>query len=219
MRHPLRILIADDHEMVREGLKSVLSASGKWAVCGEAADGREAVRLSAKHCPHVVIMDLSMPHMGGLEATRRIVKDRPETQVLILSMHESEQLMHEVLQSGARGYVLKSDAGGVLLDALEHLTQGRPYFSAAVSEFMLSAYGKPAGAAPLQDGPAQVLTPREREIVQLIGEGRTSKEIAEVLDISVKTAETHRSNLMRKIGVHSVSEVVRYAIRNNMVAP
>lgn len=213
----LRILIVDDHDIVREGLRSVLDAMAGCRVCGEARDGREAIALALELRPDIVIMDLSMPELNGLEATRRLRRELPRTQILILTVHDSEQLVHEVLEAGARGYVLKSDAGHSLTAAIENLRNNRPYFTAKVSEMMLRDYLQPPEVERVVEG--GVLTVREREVVQLISEGLSSKEVAARLNISLRTAETHRANLMRKLNVHSVSEVVRFAIRNNIVHP
>jgi len=213
----LRILIADDHEMVRRGLKATLAEHPGWDVCGEAGTGRQAVELAAELKPDVVVLDLTMPELNGLEATRQIRKAAPRAEVLILTVHESENLVREVLTAGARGYVLKNDAGRVLLQAVETLSQHKPYFTAKVSEFVLDQFLNPAPApdAP-ETGPSR-LTSREREIMQLIAEGKSNKEIADGLGISVRTAETHRMNLMRKLNLHSASEVTRYAIRNRII--
>jgi DNA-binding NarL/FixJ family response regulator len=219
MTGSLRILIADDHELIRKGLRTVLETRRGWEVCGEATNGREAVEYARQKRPNVVVMDLTMPEMNGLEATRQIRRILPECEVLILSMHHSEQLVHEVLAAGARGYILKSDAGNAIFDALESLRQHRPYFTSRVAEFLLGAYLDPGRGDGLRGAESGTLTPRERQIVQLIAEGRSSKEIAVDLGISEATAETHRSNLMRKLGVHSVSEIVRYAIRSKLVEP
>jgi len=214
----VRILIADDHEVIRRGLRTLIESHRNWTVCGEAADGRQAVRLASDLKPHVVIMDVTMPGLNGLDATRQIRQELPHSEVLILTMHESEQLVHEVLTAGARGYILKSDAGSTLADAVESLSRHQPFFTSKVSELLLKAYLDPDAATPRTES-ASTLTPREREIVQLIAEGKRTKEAAAVLNISVKTAETHRANLMRTLDVHSVSEIVRYAIRNNMIEP
>jgi DNA-binding NarL/FixJ family response regulator len=214
----VRIMLVDDHEMVRRGLRTVLEGRNGYEICGEAGNGREAVKMAAKLRPDVVVMDLTMPELGGLEATRRILKEVPDCSVLVLSMHESEQLIHEVLHAGARGYVLKSDAGTQMVEAVRAVAEGATYFTSKVSDLMLNAYVSPRDAEATMNAGVP-LTSREREIAQLIGEGKSTKEIASSLGISVKTAETHRTNLMRKLGVHSVSEVVKYAIRNNLVAP
>jgi DNA-binding NarL/FixJ family response regulator len=213
---PLRILVADDHELVRRGLCQTLRARPDWTVCGEAANGREAVALAEQCVPDIVIMDLTMPGLNGLEAARQIRRTLPETEILILTMHESEQLMHAVVRSGARGFVLKSDAGHVLLDAVDALGRHATYFTARLAEGLAGAFAESAAQGI---GAPDALTPREREIVQLIAEGASTKDVAAALGISVKTVETHRTNLMRKLDIHSVSEIVRYAIRNRMVAP
>lgn len=210
-----RILIADDHEVMRLGLREILQSRPGWQICAEAATGREAVALAAQHRPDVVVIDFSMPDLNGLEATRQILELSPSTQVLILTMHESEQLVRRALLAGARGFILKSDAGRTLVTAVDHLSRHRPYFSPKVSQMLWKGFqDNPDSARPVGDP----LTSREREVVQLIAEGLTSKEIAARLRISVKTAETHRSNIMRKLRVHSVSEVVRYALRNGLSA-
>lgn len=214
-----RILVADDHDVVRQGVRALLEAQPGWEVCGEAVDGREAVEQARRLKPDLVVLDIGMPQVNGLEAARQILKDLPRTEVLILTMHESEQLIREVVRSGARGYVLKSDAGRTLVAAVEALREHRPFLTAGVSEIVLEAYRNgsvpPAGpSAPHCD-----LTPRELEILRLIAEGGTSRHVATQLGISVKTVETHRTNLMRKLDVHSVTELVRYAIRNNLVSP
>jgi DNA-binding NarL/FixJ family response regulator len=213
----LRILLADDHEVVRNGLRHIVEKQPGWEVCGEAATGREAVEKAIKLKPDIVVMDMSMPELNGLEATRQIRPALPRTEVLILTMHQSGQMVRELLAAGARGYLLKSDAGNALVAAVQSLRKGKPYFTPEVSELVLSGYLKPNDPGQAQAGSIEQLTPRERQIVQLVAEGKSSKEIAWTLKISVKTAETHRSNLMRKLHVHSVSEVVRYAIRNKIV--
>jgi DNA-binding NarL/FixJ family response regulator len=220
MTESVRLLIADDHEIVRRGLRATLESRPGWTVCGEAVNGREAVRMAATLRPDIVIMDLTMPEMNGLEATRLIRKQLPQVEVLILTMHESEQLFHEVLAAGARSYILKSDAGNAIFQAVESLRHHRPFFTSRVSEALLHSYLDPSSDHELGAlSPSEVLTPRERQIVQLIAEGKSTKEVAIALRISVKTAETHRTNLMRKLDIHSVSEIVRYAIRNQIVQP
>lgn len=215
MKTTLRIMVVDDHEVVRKGLRTTLESRHGWTVCGEAADGREAVQRAQELKPDIVVMDLTMPELNGLEATRKILRTLPKTEILILSMHESEQLVHEVLEAGARGYVLKSDAGSAIFSAVENLSKHKPFFTSRVSQAILNAYLRPDAKAAT----GSRLTAREREIVQLIAEGNSSKEVAASLGISAKTAETHRSNLMRKLEIHSVSEIVRYAIRNNIITP
>jgi len=218
MQDPLRILLADDHEMIRKGLHSLIRPHEDWKICGEATNGREAVEMARRLRPNVVIMDVIMPELNGLDATRQIRKELPDCRVLILTMHESEQLIHEVLSVGASGYVLKSDAGKLVETALESLSRRQPFFTSKASEMFLREYHSPRPRRGAGRDTSD-LTPREREIVQLIAEGKSGKEIADILNISAKTVETHRTNLMRKLGVHSISEVVRYAIRNKIVEP
>ena len=214
-----KILIADDHEIVRHGLRSILESHSEWEVVGEAVTGREAVELAKQTTPNIAVIDVSMPELNGLEATRQILKLLPQTEVLILTMHESEQVVREVLDAGARGYVLKSDAGRDLIAAIEALCQRRTFFSSRVSEMLLQSYLTHPERAPAPEAPRNRLTAREREIVQLLAEGKTNKEVASALNISIKTAETHRTNIMNKLDLHSISELVRYAVRNNMVEP
>lgn len=211
----IRILIADDHEMVRQGLRRVIEEQTGWSVCGEGKTGREAVEQAKQLHPEIVVMDFSMPELNGLEATRQIRAALPRTEVLILTMHDSEQLAREVLAAGARGFMLKTDAGHSLVTAINALAQHRPYFTSKVSELLLKGFLDPQ--KPLADEGNGRLTPREREIIQLLGEGKSNKEVAATLGISVKTAETHRTNIMRKLELHSMSELVRYAIREKIV--
>jgi len=211
-------LLVDDHQVVRRGVAGLLrDARPEWEVCGEASTGREAVAAAANLRPDIVVMDISMPEMNGLEATRAILKDNPGTEVLILSMHESEQLVHDVLSAGARGYILKRDAGNDLIAAMEAIRQHKLFFTSGVSEVVLSGYLGRGAAEVRADGPSSRLSPRELEIVQLVAEGKSNKEVANILDIAVKTVESHRANIMEKLGLHSVTELVRYAIRNNIV--
>jgi DNA-binding NarL/FixJ family response regulator len=212
----LRILIADDHDIVREGLRKLLHSQSHWEICDEAATGREAVEKAKEHHPHVVVLDFSMPELNGLEATRQIRKALPQTEVLILTMHDSEQLAREILAAGARGFVLKTHAKRQLVLAVTALGEHKPYFDSKVSSMMLDAFLEP-DRVRAEKGPADRLTPREREIVQLIAEGRTSKEIADRLGVSVKTVEAHRANLMNKLNLHSASQLVMYAVRNRIV--
>ena len=194
----------------------MLNAHEGWIVCGEAANGREAVRLAASLKPDVVILDLYMPEMNGLEAARQIRHELPRTEVLVFTMHESEQIIREVLAAGARGYVLKSDAGRQLISAVEALSHHKPFFTAKVSETLLDAYLN-STLTPDEGSVYSALTAREREIVQMLAEGKSNKEIGERLSISVKTVETHRANVMRKLGINSIVELVHYAIRNELV--
>ena len=214
-----RILVADDHDMVRRGLRSLLEPHGDLVICGEATNGLQAVAMAEKLRPNLVIMDITMPELNGIEAVRRIRKALPDCEILVLTMHHSEQLVEELLDAGVRGYVLKTDAGELVETAVRHLREHRPFFTSRVSEVLLGAYRDARESTPLRGEESSTLTPREREVVQLIAEGKTTKEAAARLGISEKTAETHRTHVMRKLGVHSVSEVVRYAIRNKMIEP
>jgi DNA-binding NarL/FixJ family response regulator len=218
MPAPLRIVIVDDHAVVRRGVRALLESQPGWEVSAEATTGREAVELVRRLRPHVVVMDLSLPELNGLEATRQIVKESPQTEVLVLTMHHSEQLARDVLQAGARGYVLKSDADQSLIAAVESLRQHKPFLTSKVTEFVLDDYIRRSDAS--DDGaPKDVVTPREREIIQLLAEGHSNKETASALGISVKTIEAHRANIMRKLHLRSISDLVRYAIRNKIVQP
>src|SRR5205809_2352140 len=211
-----RIFIADDHEVVRKGLMSLLQAQPDWEVCGEAADGREAVEKAHQLKPDVVILDIGMPSLNGLEATRQILKTNPQARVLILTLHDSDQVVREVLNAGARGFLLKTDAARDLVAAVDALRRDKIYFTPKVAAMVLDGFLRKDGAAP-EPPMRSRLTPREREIVQLLAEGKSSKEVAVALGLSVKTAETHRSNIMRKLELHSVSDLVLYAVRNNIV--
>lgn len=211
----VRIVIADDHEMVRRGLVATLADVEGWTVVAQADNGRDAAELVATHGPDVAILDLSMPGLNGLDATRRILAARPETRVLILTAHESEQLVREVLAAGAQGYVLKSDAGRILVRAVEALLEGQTFFTSKVARLVLEGYLRGGGAEAQE--PAQTLSVREREIVQLLAEGASNKDVARALGISVKTAETHRGNIMRKMQFASLSDLVKYAVRNQII--
>ena len=209
----LRILIVDDHAVVRRGVRALLESHPGWEVSGEATTGREALDLARRLQPDIVVMDLSLPELNGLDATRQIVREWPRTEVLVLTMHHSEELARNVLQAGARGYVLKSDADHDLIAAVESLRQHKPFLTAAVTEFVLDDYVQRVDG--LEEGPVAV-TPREREIIQLLAEGLSNKEAASTLGVSVKTIEAHRANIMRKLHLRSASDLVRYAIRNNI---
>lgn len=213
-----RILLVDDHQVVRRGVAGLVrDAYPDWEVCGEASTGREAVAAVASLKPDIVVMDISMPDMNGFEATREILKSNPATEVLILSMHESEQMVHDVLSAGARGYILKQDAGNVLTTALDAVRQHKLYFTSRVSEVVLSGFLRRASTKASAETPSSLLSARELEIVKLVAESKSNKEVAHMLDISVKTVESHRAHIMEKLNLHSVTELVRYAIRNNIV--
>jgi len=210
----LRVLVADDHEIVRKGLCSILLEQG-WEVVGEAANGREAVEKAKYLWPDVVVIDISMPELNGLEATRQILKSDIASKVLVLSMHQSDSLIRGVFEAGARGYLLKSDSCRDLAKAVEAISGNKTYFTANMVETIQDGYRKFPHTDPQNS--CTRLTPRQLEILQLLAEGKSSKEVAVALNISVKTAETHRSNIMRRLDLHSVSELVRYAIRNHVV--
>lgn len=212
----MRILIADDHAVVRAGLRALLESRSAWEVCAEAADGRDAVEKAVNLKPDVAVLDIGMPLLNGVEATRRIRASSPDTEILILTMHESDDLVHQVVQAGARGYILKDDADRVLLAAVDSVSQHKPYFSTRVSALADSPV-----TPPRDDGkpPRTRLTPREREILQLLAEGKSNKEVASLLRISVNTAEAHRANIMLKLNFHSLAELVHYAVRNKIVKP
>ena len=214
----LRILLADDHEIVRRGLKELLEEQVGWSVCAEAANGREAVELAIGAKPDVAILDFSMPELNGLEATRRIRQSAPGVEVLIFTMHDSEELIRQVLSAGARGYLLKSDASRQLIPAVESLSRRKPFFGGRVSELILEGFLKGGPETPVART-SDSLTTREREIVQLLAEGKSNKDIARSLDLSVKTVETHRAAVMRKLELSSLADVIRWAIRNNLVQP
>jgi DNA-binding NarL/FixJ family response regulator len=211
----LRILIADDHEVARKGIRSLLESHAGWEVCGEARDGREAVECASKLKPDVLLLDIGMPNLNGLDATRQILAIMPEARILILTVHDSEQVVREVLAAGARGFLLKSDTGRDLLAAVEALQLHRTFFTSKVAQMMLDGYLRPHNES--ETFHQCVLTPREREVIQLVAEGKSTKEIATALSLSVKTAETHRTNLMRKLDLHSIADLTLYAVRNGIV--
>ncbi|MEP6936694.1 MAG: response regulator transcription factor [Chthoniobacterales bacterium] len=212
---PLRILIADDHEVVREGARRLIEHTVGWQICAEASDGRTAVALAAKLKPDVVVIDLGMPELGGLEATRQIKRTRPETEVLIFTGEEDEQSIHEVFAAGAGSYILKSDIVHHLAAAIEALSQHKHYFTSRTAEVVFARYLD--GRSGAGNDKAEGLTPREREIVQLLAEGKSNKQVATVLGISIKTVETHRATIMRKLRLGSFAELVRYAVRSKIV--
>src|SRR5437868_11149289 len=210
---PLRILVADDYELVRRGICSILKKQPTWTVCGEASDGLQAVQMAKELHPDIVILDIGMPGINGLDATRKILEHNRDQRVLVLTVNNSERLIREVLSAGARGFVLKSDAAHDLVNAVQALEQHRTFFTPKVQD-ILDNY-----SAPSNVNAVPALTIREREVLQLIAEGKTTREVATVLGCSVKTAETHRNNFMQKLHLHSASEVVLYAIRNQIIRP
>jgi DNA-binding NarL/FixJ family response regulator len=211
---PLRILLADDHEVVREGLRSLVEKTPGWTVCGEAADGRTAVALAEKEQPDIAVVDFGMPELNGLEATRQIKRLLPSCEVLVFTGTEDEQLIHEIFAAGARSYILKNDVSHHLLRAIEALSQHKHYFTHPVSEVLFARY---LDATPGHSNGTTDLTSREREIVQLLAEGQSNKQVAGTLGISVKTVETHRASIMRKLRCDSFADLVRYAIRKKIV--
>jgi DNA-binding NarL/FixJ family response regulator len=207
-----QILIADDHEVVRSGLRAIIASRADWAVCGEAADGRDAVALALKMKPDIAIVDYSMPVMSGLEVSRRVKSHQLPTEVLIVTMHESEEILTEVLLAGVRGFLLKSDARGHLIAAVDALLDHRPYFTSILLEKLLRDY-----LLSKKEKSKVALSSREQSVVQLIAEGHTNKSAGAVLRLSVKTVETHRASAMRKLGISSTAELVRFAIRTKLV--
>ena len=214
---PLRIVVVDDHAVVRRGVRGLLESRTDWEVVAEATTGREALDAVKRHRPEIVVMDISLPDLNGLEATRQIVRESPQTEVLVLTMHHSEELAREVLKAGARGYVLKSDADESLIMAVDALRQHKPFLTSGVTEFMLDGFLRDMSVPDLSTRDS--VTPREREIIQLLTEGLSNKEAAARLGISVKTIEAHRANIMRKLRLRSVTDLVRYAIRNKIAQP
>jgi DNA-binding NarL/FixJ family response regulator len=208
-----RILIADDHEIVRSGLRAIIESHTNWVVAGEAVDGEQTVGMALETKPDVAIVDYSMPVMNGLEVCRRIRSLRPRTEVLILTMHENEEILTEALLAGVRGFLFKSDAKKHLISAIEELLSHRPYFTSTLLEKLLHDYQHNK-----QNKSKMLLTLREQNVVQLIAEGQTNKSISAILKLSVKTVETHRASAMRKLGMSSTAELVRYAIRKKLVA-
>lgn len=213
----LKVLIADDHDIVRKGLRMLIEEHPGWEVCGEARSGREAVEKALQLTPDVTVIDVSMPDLNGLEATRQIRKSCPKTEVLIITHHDSDEMAGEVLDAGARGYVLKSDSDKDLVHAVEALSHHKPFFTARVTEIFLANRG--SRTTDPAESMRKRLTMREREVLQLLAEGKTTKEVASALGIATKTSDTHRTNIMRKLDVHSVADLVRYAIRNKVVEP
>ena len=206
-----RILLADDHAVVRQGFARILQGESDFEVVGEASDGREAVQKSIELKPDIVIMDVSMPELNGIEATRRLQKDHPRIRVLALSMHKDNVFVREILRAGAAGYLLKDAIDQELLTAVRAVANGEGYLSPSVSEAVLSDYRKHV------TDPIDLLSSREREILQMLAEGKTNKEVAQVLNISVYTVDAHRGRIMEKLNLHSIGEMVRFAMRNGLI--
>lgn len=216
MRH-VRVLIADDHGIVRKGIRLFLEQQPELEVVGEAADGREAVRLAGEMNPDIIIMDISMPILNGMEATAQIVKRNPEIAVIVLSMHSDESYLIRTLMAGAKGYLLKDTAETDLMRAIETVSQGKPFFSPSIAQTLLDEYVRQLQQKGLQDS-YDLLTDREKEVLQLLAEGKSNKEVANLLNISIYTVETHRTNLMQKLNLHNTAEIVLYAVRKKIIS-
>jgi len=213
----IRILIADDHELVRQGMRAIFQGEPDWLVCGEATTGREALTMVLERKPDVLVLDVALPEMNGIEVARHVGRDLPSVAVLIVTMHDSDQIVQDAMDAGAKGLVLKAEAGRTLGEAMRAILSGREFFSERVRR----AAGREIidGDARLHRRKPTLLTSREREVVQLLAEGQANKEVATALGITTKTAETHRARIMAKLEVHSMSELVRYAIRNSIIQP
>ena len=212
----VRILIADDHALLRRGIRTLLEGHTGWTVCGEASNGREAVEQAKELQPDIVVLDITMPQLNGVDATPLILKGAPDSKVLILTMHNAHEITQRAVRAGARGYILKSDTERDLVAAVEALIQDQTFYTSAVSEVILEGLAVDGTAAAAEEPLARV-TPREREIIQLLVEGKSNKEVANQLGISVRTVESHRATIIRKLHCHSFSELVRYAIRNKII--
>ena len=210
-------MLADDHQVVRRGVQAAIEGMPGWVVCGEAVDGRAAVKMAEELKPDIVVMDVGMPELNGIDATRQIRKSCPETEVLIFTGQEAEDLVRQVFEAGARSYILKTDGREQLEAALRALAMHKPYFTTAVGEVLFARFLQGKKSAT-EDGDEGRLTTREREIVQLLAEGKSNKDVAGVLGISVKTAETHRAAVMKKLKLKAISDLVRYALRNHLVS-
>ena len=211
----LQILVADDHEIVRRGVCTLLQSHPGWQICGEAINGAQAVELAGELNPDVVVLDISMPEMGGLDAARLILQRNDKQKILFLTIVDSDELVRKALDMGIRGFVQKSDAARELVSAVEALERNGTYFTSRIAQMVLDGYLDQSGSRPHRS--QSLLTNREREIVCLVAEGKSTREISALLGVSAKTAETHRSNIMRKLKLHSVSELILYAIRNGIL--
>jgi DNA-binding NarL/FixJ family response regulator len=213
----IRILLADDHNILRDGMRLLLERQAGFAVVGEAADGREVVQLAQEQSPDVIVMDIAMPNMNGIEATRRIVERRPEIGVVILSMHYDESYVIRSLKAGARAYLLKDAVKTELIAAIQAVVQGRSYFSPKISRILQEDFIQLLGRRDAEDS-YELLTEREREVLQLVAEGKTNKEIANHLNLSLYTVDTHRTHILQKLNLHSVPELILYAVRKGIVS-
>jgi DNA-binding NarL/FixJ family response regulator len=214
----LRILIADDHGLVRRGARALLQARHGWRVVGEAANGREAVEKATKLKPDVAIVDISMPELDGIEVVRQIREAVPDTKVLVLTMHESDQMVRRALDAGARGYLLKSDLTDCLAKAVKAIADGKRFLTPKVSEIVLEGFLNARSQHQQGERTGTRTTPRESEIIRLLAEGKTNKEIATLLGITVRTVETHRSKIMLKLGLHSLAELIHFAMRHEIIS-
>ena len=212
----IRILVADDHDIVRRGVCTVMENHPGWEVCAEACDGREAVEKTIKLKPDVLVLDLHMPGLNGIEAARQILRQNPDQRIVVLTIADSEQLIFELLKIGVKGYLLKSDAARELVAAVDALRSNRTFFNSNIERMVMDGFLNGRGSQA-SGSFCPTLSSREREILQMLAEGKTTKEVAVALNLSVKTAETHRSNIMRKLDLHSISDLVLYAVRNNIV--
>lgn len=217
MSEPIHILLADDHSVMRTGLRLVLERQADFQVVGEASDGREAIALAQQHRPEVVVMDVTMPNLNGIEAARQISSAQPETSIVMLSMHSDEAYVLRALKAGARGYLLKESAESDLIAAIRAVNSGKAFFSPAVSRMLVEDYIRQLQDREIEDS-YELLTTREREILQLIAEGRSNKEIAGILNLSLYTVETHRGNMMEKLNLHTVPELILYAVRKGVIS-
>jgi DNA-binding NarL/FixJ family response regulator len=218
MSRTIRVLIADDHEVLREGARGLIEEEEGWEVCGIACNGREAVEMAKTLKPDVVLLDMTMPEISGIDATRLIKKALPETEIVIFSAHASEQVIEQAFEAGVKSYIKKADAARDLVSAIRSAAEHKPFFTPEISEIIFAKFLNPS-AKSVPGQPQHELTAREREILRLLAEGGSNKEIAKALGISVRTAETHRATLMRKCGLDSLAAIVRYAIRNSIIEP
>lgn len=214
---PIRILLADDHNVMRDGLRLLLERQPDMTVVAEASEGREAVQLSEQHRPDVVVMDVAMPVLNGIEATRRITSGNPQTAVVILSMHDDESYVIRSVKAGARGYLLKDSVKADLIAAIRAVCQGKSFFSPRISRILHDDYLSQFETRGVEDS-YDLLTDREREILQLVAEGNTNKEIANLLNVSLYTVDTHRTHILQKLDLHSVPEVILYAVRKGIIS-
>jgi two-component system response regulator NreC len=214
---PIRILLADDHNVVRRGLKLLLESQPEFSVVGEAADGRQAVEQAEATSPDIVVLDVAMPNLSGIEAAQRIIGARPQTAVIVLSMHSDEGYVLRALKAGAKGYLLKVSAEGDLIDAIRAVAKGKTFFSPEISRMLVEDYVREIRARGIEDS-YELLTTREREILQLLAEGRSNKEVAAQLNLSLYTVETHRRNLQDKLNLHSFAELILYAVRKRVIS-